>query len=99
MDYSSFRALYNSQNDQSFITFTGLDFKSFQYLLTKFRSLYNRYSPYAVAGKVLDVMHQGGSRGRPRSLDAAGFLGLVLGYMRTRGGLFGLQMILVDAIS
>jgi serine/threonine-protein kinase RIO1 len=32
MDYSSFRALYNSRNDQSFITFTGLVYKSFQYL-------------------------------------------------------------------
>jgi hypothetical protein len=50
MDYSSFRALYNSRNDQSFITFTGLDYKSFQYLLTKFCPLYNRCSPYVIDG-------------------------------------------------
>jgi len=93
MDYSSYRALYISRNDQSFITFTGLDYKSFQYLLTKFRRLYNRYSPYVVDGKLVDVQHQGGSRGRPRSLDAAGCLGLALGYTRTKGGVFGLQMI------
>jgi hypothetical protein len=36
MDYSSLRAFYNSSNDQSFITFTGLDYRSFQYLLNKF---------------------------------------------------------------
>jgi hypothetical protein len=85
MDYSSFRALYNSRNDQSFIiTFTGLDYKSFQYLWTKFHPLYNRYSLYVENGKVVDVMHQGGSHGQPRSLDAAGCLGLVLGYTRTR---------------
>jgi hypothetical protein len=40
----------------------------------------------------VDVRHQGGSRGQPRSLDAAGCLGLVLGYTRTKGGLFGLHM-------
>jgi hypothetical protein len=55
--------------------------------------LYNRYLPYVVVGKLVDVRHQGGSCGQPRSLDAAGCLGLVLGYTRTKGGLFGLQMI------
>jgi hypothetical protein len=38
-------------------------------------------------------MHEGGTHGQPRSLDAASCLGLVLGYTRTRGGLFALQMI------
>ena len=90
MDNSSFRALYNSRNDQSFITFTGLDYNSFQYLLNKFRPLYNRYSPYVENGKVARVRHEGGTHGRPRSLDAASCLGLVLGYTRTRGGLYAL---------
>jgi hypothetical protein len=63
MDYFSYRALYISRNDQSFITFTGLDYKSFQYLLTKFCRLYNRYSPFVVDGKLVDVQHQGGSCG------------------------------------
>jgi hypothetical protein len=93
MDNSSFRALYNSRNDQSFITFTGLDYNSFQYLLNKFHPLYNRYLPYVENGKVARVTHEGGTHGRPRSLDAASCLGLVLGYTRTRGGLFALQMI------
>jgi hypothetical protein len=93
MDNSSFRALYNSRNDQSFITFTGLDYRSFQYLLDKFRPLYNRYSPYVENGKVARVTYQGGTHGQPRSLDAASCLGLVLGYTRTRGGLYALQML------
>jgi hypothetical protein len=54
MDYSSFRALYNSRNDQSFITFTGLDYKSFQYQLTKFCHIYNRYSPNKQTNKLND---------------------------------------------
>ena len=44
MDNSSFRALYKSRNDQSFITFTGLDYNSFQYLLNKFRLLFKLMS-------------------------------------------------------
>jgi hypothetical protein len=93
MDYSFFRALYNSRNDQSFITFTGPDYKSFQYLLTKFHPLDNGYSPYVENGKVVCVMHQGGTHGPPRSLDAASCLGLVLGYTITRSVLLTLQML------
>ena len=39
-DQSPFQRLYHSKNDQSFITFTGLDYNSFEYLLHKFRPLY-----------------------------------------------------------
>jgi len=49
---SSFQRLYNSHNGQAFITFTGLDIVSFQYLLAKFEPLYFRYSPYSVNGKM-----------------------------------------------
>jgi hypothetical protein len=40
------------------------------------------------------ALNNGGARGgRPRSLDPAGCLGLVLGYTRTRGSLFLMQMV------
>jgi phage-related protein len=64
------------------------------YPLTKFCCLYNRYSPYDVDGELVDAMHQGGSHGQPRSLDVASCLGLVLGCTRTRGGMFGVSVIL-----
>ena len=59
---SPFQRLYHSRNDQSFITFTGLDFTSFEYLLSKFRPLYYRYSPYSVNGKIV-MLKNGGAQG------------------------------------
>jgi len=55
--------------------------------------MYQRYSPYSINGKIVRVVIQDGMPGRPRSLDAAACVGLVLGYTRTRGSLFSLQMI------
>ena len=50
---SPFRRLYLSRNEQSLITFTGLDYRSFGYLLEKFLPLYNRYSPYSKNRKIV----------------------------------------------
>jgi hypothetical protein len=88
-----FHRLHHSRNDQSFITLTGVDYDTFEYLLTKFGLLYLWYSPYSVNGKIVVVRSRGGGAGRPQSLDAAACLGLVLGYTRTRGSFFSLQMI------
>jgi hypothetical protein len=73
---SPFQRLYHSKNDQSFITFTGLDYNAFEYLLHKFRPLYYRYSPYSVDGKLVILNNGGAPGGRPQSLDPAGCLGL-----------------------
>jgi len=70
-----------------------VDCGTFEYLLSKFRPMYQRYSPYSINGKIVRVVIQDGMPGRPRFLDAAACLGLVLGYTRTRGSLFSLQMI------
>jgi hypothetical protein len=51
--YSPFQRLYHSRNDQSSITFMGLDYLSFDYLLNKFCPLCLCYSPYTVNGKVV----------------------------------------------
>jgi len=91
--YSSFQTLLASRNEQAYITVTGLDVATFSDLLVRFESLYKRYSPYTVNGKIGSLRHEQGTRGgRPRSLDAAGCLGLVLCYSRTRGSLFSLQL-------
>jgi hypothetical protein len=90
---SSFQRLLLSRNDQAFITFTGLDFSNFQYLLNKFTPLYNRYSPYSQSGKITVIRDRVVKKGRPRSLGPADCLGLVLGYTRTKGSLFALQMV------
>jgi hypothetical protein len=70
-----------------------VDCGTFEYLLSKFHLMYQRYSPYSINGKIVRVVIQDGMPGRPRSLGAAACLGLVLGYTRTRGSLFSLQMI------
>jgi hypothetical protein len=90
---SPWQKLYHSRNEQSFITFTGFDYATFYYLLSKFTPLYLRYSPYSINCKIVIIENEDGTRGRPQSLDAAACLGLVLGYSRTKGSLFLLQMI------
>jgi hypothetical protein len=92
-DQSPWQKLYHSRNEQSFITFTGFDCATFYYLLSKFTPLYLRYSPYSINCKIVVIQNEDGTRGRPRCLDAAACLGLVLGYTRAKGSLFSLQMI------
>jgi hypothetical protein len=75
------------------ITFTGLDIISFQFLLAKFEPLYFQYSPYSVNGKIVKMKDNAVTKGRPRSLGPADCLGLVLGYTRTTGSLYALQMV------
>jgi hypothetical protein len=63
---SPWQKLYHSRNDQSYITFTGVDCGTFEYLLSKFRLMYQRYSPYSINGKIVRVVIQDGMPGRPR---------------------------------
>jgi hypothetical protein len=92
-DNSPFRRLYLSCNEQSLITLTGLDYRSFGYLLEKFSPLYFRYSPSSSNGKIVVLQNVGALGGRPRLLDPAGCLALILGYTRTRGSMSMLQMV------
>jgi hypothetical protein len=62
---SPFMKLYKAHNEQSLITFTGLDYPSFTYLLNKFKPLYYRYSPYSSNGKILELRNRGAHGGRP----------------------------------
>jgi hypothetical protein len=71
---SSFERWYHSQNDQVFITSTGLDYSSFQHLLSKFSPLYNHYSPYSLNGKIIMVQDLRLSTGWPCSLGPADYI-------------------------
>ena len=70
-DQSPWQKLYHSRNEQSFITFTGFDYATFSYLLSKFTPLYLRYSPYSINCKIVVIQNKDGTRGRPQCLDAA----------------------------
>jgi hypothetical protein len=62
---SPFQMLYHSRNDQAFIMFTGLNYTSFEYILSKFCPLYFRYSPYSANGKIIMSNNGGALGGRP----------------------------------
>ncbi len=90
---SAWRTLLNAGNDQALITLTGLNFETFDWLLERFRLLYEEYSrPFVDPnGKIVRIRYQG--RGRKRLIDAQDCLGLVLAWTRTRGSNMSLQMI------
>jgi len=69
-----------------------LNFETFDWLLERFRPLYEEYSPFIDPnGKIVRIRFQG--RGRKRLIDAQDCLGLVLAWTRTRGSNMVLQMI------
>lgn len=88
---SDFTVLFGSGDDPSLITLTGLDHHAFRYILQRFEPIYSQFTPYGPAGFAIASLH-GSTRGRPRSLDAAQCLGLVLAWSRTRGSEFILCM-------
>jgi len=86
--------LFCSNSEQALITFTGLDYRSFNYLNTKFKPLYERYTPYSSSGRIRlrRVVNGVPVIRRPLSLDSRGCLGLVCSFTRTRGPLYALQL-------
>ena len=93
---SPWQYMYDSRDDTALITVTGFDRAIFDELLLKFIPYYNSYSPWDSGGagggggiKPIDPLSVLG--GRPRKLDAAACLALVLVANRTTGSLFQLQ--------
>jgi hypothetical protein len=86
---SAWRKLYQSQNDQAMITATGLDYSTFEYLLQKFKPLYDHLTPHSKDG---DIKLLTSKETKPRIIEASDCLGLVLMWTRTRGSMFSLQM-------
>ena len=81
---SPWKRLYASRHNGAIITLTSLNFACFDYLLEKFSPVYDEWTPYSsnwqFKRKQVDR-----KRGRPRSLDAAACLGLVLCWNRVMG--------------
>ena len=71
--------VYTSGSETAMITFTGLDYPTFNFLAVEFEVLYNMYTPYSRNGKII-LKRQVGRFRRPRSLDSRGCLALVLAY-------------------
>ena len=75
--------LYSSNNEQGFITVTGLDFASFRLLLQQFAPIYYSHSPYVDEEGNIRELNSDERRGRPRLLNAEACLGMVLFWTRT----------------
>jgi hypothetical protein len=88
-DYSdsAFKTLLDSNNDQSLLNACGHDHASFQSLIELFQPIYVSHFPSRISGFIepVAITSTGKRKGRTRHLDAAGCLGLVLMWYRTRG--------------
>jgi hypothetical protein len=84
---SAFKTLLDSNNDQALLNACGHDHASFQCLIDLFEPIYDSHFLNRVSGFIqpLVPLSTGKRNGRPRHLDAAGCLGLVLMWYRTRG--------------
>jgi hypothetical protein len=84
---SAFRHLYMSGCDQSLLNACGVDHKEFKSLLHKFKPIFDKYSINETTGIIYEkkTTGNGSRRGRPRSIDAVGCLGLILMWYRTKG--------------
>ena len=79
---SPFKYLFQSLNNQALLNACGVDHEEFGKLLQLFQPLYDKYTFDEHTGVVREKVS---NRGRPRSVDAIGCLGLVLLWYRTKG--------------
>lgn len=81
---SPFKFLFESKDDQALLNATGVDHLEFGRLLSKFAPLFNMYKIDERDGLIKPRISK---KGRKRSLDAIGCLGLVLMWFRTKGAM------------
>jgi hypothetical protein len=84
-----FLKLYHSQCTQSFITYTGFDYKLFESLLLLFTPYFEQFTPYSDSGRIVRVRR---GKGCKRMISPIICLRLVLAWTWTRGNLFSLQL-------
>jgi DDE superfamily endonuclease len=80
---SPFVYLLNSRNDQALLNATGVDFDEFNQLLIQFQPVFDSFTVDESTGKIVAKTRY--NKGRKRSIDAKGALGLVLMWYRTKG--------------
>ena len=90
---STWRRLYEAQNDQGMITLTGFDCASFASLCELFAPVFNSYTPFVPSGMSCFEWTKLPNKGRKRNIRPEDCLGLVLAWTRTRGSLMALQLI------
>jgi len=86
---SAWWRILSSENDQSLITTTELDFSVFGELKERFKPMYSKFSLVPVRGKYVKLKD---ASGRRRLINGEDRLGLVLVWSRTRGSLGFLQL-------
>jgi hypothetical protein len=89
---SPWRRVFSSRDDQAMITLTGFDMESFYYVLNLFAPVYEQYTPHMDKDGFI-IRKVSLTRGRPRLMNPADCLGLVLAWSRTRGSLMVLQLV------
>ena len=89
VDKSSWRQLYNSQDDSALITLTGFDFLSFEELHVMFAPYFNGLSPHNSHGEIKAMK----GTGRTRQFSSRDCLALYLAWTRTRGPSFVLSIL------
>ncbi len=82
--HSPWKTLLYSGSNQALITFTGLDFATFHWLVQRFRPIYERNSQFIDPNRNIVPLENPG-RGRKRLIAAEDCLGLTLAWTRTRG--------------
>ena len=89
LNASPWQKIYNSGNDQAFITVTGFDTDAFHILLAKFEPLFTAHTPWTPglqdSSTYARVKQRASPRGRPRKVSASQCLGLVLSWYRFKG--------------
>ena len=89
-DESPFKHLFDSGSEQALLNATGVDHLEFGRLLEKFQPLFDSHTLDENTGRIVKKKRTGDGewfRGRPRSIDATGCLGLVLMWFRTTGAI------------
>lgn len=98
MNWSAWRNMYTSRDDQIMIPLTGFDFASFHFIVNLFAPKYNEYTP-VVGWDGFILCKVSLTQGRPRLMNPADCLGLVLAWSRTQGSMMVIQWFLWLGIS
>jgi hypothetical protein len=88
---SPWQKLLALQNDQAYITMLGINCNSFDWVLKKFAPMFSGHTSYDKSGMIVELVK---TQGQKREIQPKDCIGLVLLWMRTRGLLNVLQLIL-----
>lgn len=88
----TFTVLLGCSFERSLITLTGFDNHAFNFLLERFKPIYDAYTSYFDDGNIR-LLLPSEKRGRPRSMTASQSLRTILTWYQTRGAEFFLSIL------